>query len=45
MLIVYRLHGGEGDLVVSEDGGEHMVSGRTGGRGISRRLQSINGGL
>ena len=37
--------GGGRDLVVSEDGGEHMVSGRTGGRGISRRLQSINGGL
>lgn len=26
---------GEGDLVVSEDGGEHMVSGRTGGGGVS----------
>ena len=37
--------GGGGDLVVSEDGGNTWFLVEQGGRGISRRLQSINGGL
>ena len=44
MLIVYRLRGGEGDLVVSEDGGEQMVSGRTGGEGYQSSLKEYNWG-
>ena len=37
--------GGGRDLVVSEDGGNTWFLVEQGGRGISRRLQSINGGL
>lgn len=36
--------GGEGDLVVSEDGGEHMVSGRTGGEGYQSSLTEYKWG-